>query len=108
MGNGARSGRGRVALAVPLLWLAAVAGAGAPLLGQAPALHWGALGLRGAGVNRLAVAAGGAAILWAGTLGDGIWKSLDGGVSWTRQQLAPRDGYYSVAADPVDPLTVYA
>jgi photosystem II stability/assembly factor-like uncharacterized protein len=106
-GNGSRCGRGWVALVLLGPWLSWMATA-APLVGETAALHWGALGLRGAGVIRLAPAAGGGGILWACTFGDGVWKSLDGGASWVQQQLAPRDGYFSVVADPVDPFTVYA
>jgi hypothetical protein len=137
MGNGSRCGRRRVTRLWFGLWCAGMAAqavvaappvagrdgrAGmeamlhspvgpprlAPLLGETPALRWGALGLRGAGVISLASAAGGGGVLWAYTFLDGVWKSPDGGVSWTQQPLGPRDGYFAVVADPADPLTVYA
>src|SRR5579864_2099149 len=90
------------------LWLSGMAAAAAPVLGATPPLRWGALPLRGSGVKGLALTAGGEGIVWACTAGDGVWKSLDRGRSWTQLGLTPLDGYRAVVTDPLDPYWVYA
>ncbi|HVR07286.1 MAG TPA: hypothetical protein VMW75_04510, partial [Thermoanaerobaculia bacterium] len=91
-----------------MLWLSGMAAVAAPVLGATPSLRWGALPLRGSGVMSLALTAGGEGIVWACTAGDGVWRSLDRGRSWTQQALTPLDGYRAVVTDPLDPYWVYA
>ncbi len=55
-------------------------------------------------------------ILWAwtthegGTYRDGLWRSTDGGLTWTQRHLAPENTVVEVLqllADPSDPQTLY-
>ena len=46
--------------------------------------------------------------LYAGTLGGGLWTSIDHGVTWQRQDGLEDDFVSAVTVDPVDIFTVYA
>jgi hypothetical protein len=47
--------------------------------------------------------------VYAGTQGNGVWKSTDGGDTWTRINKGMLDyDIHSLAVDPVDSQTVYA
>jgi photosystem II stability/assembly factor-like uncharacterized protein len=94
-----------------LKWVALILTfAAAGRLSAQPA-DWRPLGPAGGGVFALSPIPASAGSLWAGTTGTsgaGVWKSIDGGGSWVRMPLAAQGPSVTVAADPVDPLTVYA
>jgi len=47
-------------------------------------------------------------ILWVGSAGGGLWKSTDGGLTWTTgTDHLPTLGVTDIAFDPVDPSTMY-
>jgi photosystem II stability/assembly factor-like uncharacterized protein len=93
---------GAASAGAALLWCAA-----APAALAQPA-DWGLLGPRGGAVSSLAPVPAGAGAVWAGVAGHGLWRSVDGGVSWVGAPLPAAASFATVAADPIDPLTVYA
>jgi PKD repeat protein len=47
-------------------------------------------------------------IIWAGAPSGGLWKSTDGGTTWsTNTDLLPNLGVSSIAIDPIHPDTMY-
>ena len=62
--------------------------------------------LQGKGVQSIAVDPGNSDIIYAGTSGEGLWKSRDGGRTWERMNLAEAN-VTSVAISPSDG-SVYA
>jgi photosystem II stability/assembly factor-like uncharacterized protein len=62
--------------------------------------------LTGAGVQCLALDARQAGTIYAGSRGQGVWKSSDGGENWQNLNL-PQPDVFSVAVSPVDGV-VYA
>jgi len=62
--------------------------------------------LTGAGVQCLALDARQAGTIYAGSRGQGVWKSSDGGENWQNLKL-PQPDVFSVAVSPVDG-SVYA
>jgi photosystem II stability/assembly factor-like uncharacterized protein len=97
---------GALALSVSL---AASAAAGAPPRGAAGS--WYRYPLPGAEVKSLAADRALPGVFWAGTAQGGIYRSADGGVSWTSPPIgAPFPGYAvtSLATDPGRPGVVWA
>jgi photosystem II stability/assembly factor-like uncharacterized protein len=83
------------------------------LLATAPssfaASPWTPVGPPGGAVYGLSVDPKDANILYAGTFGGGIWKSKDGGASWTRLPGVPyQETVNAVAVSPADSRTVLA
>jgi photosystem II stability/assembly factor-like uncharacterized protein len=80
------------------------------LLVSAPALaSWTPLGPFGGTVTALAVDPGNPQVVYAGTFGRGLFKSLDAGETWTNQGPSAGDGFVtSLAIDPARPATLYA
>lgn len=73
-----------------------------------PSLNWTkGSGMVGVSVKSLAVAPTDGSVLYAGTGGQGIYRSTDRGLSWQATGLS--GGFvYSLAVHPTDPQTVYA
>lgn len=81
-----------------------------PDLAQPPAGPWQPVaGLFGGGVNSVAVSTKNPANLWAGTIGSGVFRSIDGGATWNP---AGKDldglNVSIVASDPKNDGTVFA
>jgi hypothetical protein len=67
-----------------------------------------ARGNLGGRVTSLAVAAGNSRIVFAGTAGGGVWRSIDGGHMWTPlSDQEPTLAVGAVAIDPLNDNTVY-
>jgi photosystem II stability/assembly factor-like uncharacterized protein len=71
--------------------------------------QWARAGLDGKIVTAIAVDPSNGSILYAGAQLDGLWKSVDGGVSWT----SARNGYagdiaVAIAVEPSSPAIVWA
>jgi photosystem II stability/assembly factor-like uncharacterized protein len=97
------------------LTLALVASASAPALPGSPprgaAGSWYRYPLPGAEVKSLVADPGLSGVFWAGTAQGGIYRSADGGVSWTSPSGgAPFPGYAvtSLATDPRRPGAIWA
>lgn len=68
-------------------------------------------------IGALAIAPSDPLIIWAGTgennsqrsvgYGDGVYRSIDGGVTWKNMGLKHSGHIGRIAIDPTDPLTVY-
>jgi photosystem II stability/assembly factor-like uncharacterized protein len=87
-----------------LSFLFVLASSNRPLSAQ-----WARSGLDGKIVTAIAADPSNASILYAGAQLDGLWKSVDGGVSWT----SARTGYtgdiaVAIAVEPSSPATVWA
>lgn len=91
--------------------LAAVA-ALAGLLLSTPLLAagaWTAIGPQGGPVDSLAIDPTNTQVLYAGAYGGGVWKTSDGGASWTRLDGVPaQQSVSAVALDPKNPKVVVA
>ncbi len=69
-------------------------------------------------IGSLAIQQSNPSVLWVGTgegnprnslnIGDGIFKSLDAGVTWKRMGLEKTKNIHRIVIDPNDPNTVYA
>jgi photosystem II stability/assembly factor-like uncharacterized protein len=98
----------------PAVLIAAVLGVSFPLTGSPPrgmAGSWYRYPLPGAEVKSLVADPGLPGVFWAGTAQGGIYRSADGGVSWTSPPSgAPFPGYAvtSLATDPARPGAVWA
>src|SRR5262249_39058384 len=46
--------------------------------------------------------------LYAGTFGEGVLKTTDGGMSWTAVNTGPTTDFLALAINPVTPSTLYA
>ena len=98
----------------PAVLIAAVLGVSFPLAGSPPrgmAGSWYRYPLPGAEVKSLVADPGLPGVFWAGTAQGGIYRSADGGVSWTSPPSgAPFPGYAvtSLATDPARPGAVWA
>ena len=87
---------------------AALLGAG-PYTAQAGVNVWSSLGPSGALVNALVADPATAGTLYAGTLTSGVFKSTDGGATWTIANTGLTNPDVSaLAADPSTPGTLYA
>ncbi len=87
--------------AIPVAWLLSLSGAGAG--------GWSAIGPRTARVTTLAVDPAQPSVLFAGTWGGGMYRSLDGGRSWRRSNAGLTDtDVIQVAISPHDPDTLLA
>jgi photosystem II stability/assembly factor-like uncharacterized protein len=64
-------------------------------------------GLTTLAINGLAVDPTNAQVAWA-TTDNGIWKTVNGGASWTLSYVEPSTPWYAIAVDPASPSTVYA
>ncbi len=83
-------------------------------------VHWRPIfdGQKTASIGALAVAPSDPNVIWAGTgeafirsnvsIGDGIYKSTDGGKSWERMGLEKTGRIGRIAIHPTDPDTVFA
>ena len=71
--------------------------------------EWTSLGLLGVDVQALAIDPLAPTTLYAGTGGEGVFKSIDGGASWSAMNngLTNTD-VFSLAIDPLAPGTLYA
>ena len=63
-----------------------------------------------AGVSRVVIDPMDPAVVYAGTLGKGVFKSSNGGLSWSDPSSGELDGInvHSLAIDPLTPSSVYA
>jgi photosystem II stability/assembly factor-like uncharacterized protein len=67
-------------------------------------------GLKNKNINALTMDPTNSSILYAGTIGEGVYKTIDGGLNW----FPINDGFpfgervYSLAIDPINPGIVYA
>ena len=87
--------------AISLVWFVS--------LGIAAAGGWSAIGPRTARVTTLAVDPALPSVLFAGTWGGGVYRSLDGGRSWRRSNAGLTDtDVIQVAISPHDPDTLLA
>lgn len=88
----------------------------AALLGWAVAapLHagsgfWSSLGPDGGPVGAVAVDPSNSRVVYAGSSQGGVWKSLDGGATWSRASRGLTDDrMVALAIDPLHPATLYA
>src|SRR5436305_9533483 len=70
---------------------------------------WQSIGPDGGTVSALAFAPSNPQVAYAGTLGGGIFRSGDGGASWTAASFGlKRQDIFSLAVDPRAPEAVYA
>src|SRR6266508_2539185 len=70
---------------------------------------WTSGGLTDLNVNALAIDPVTPATVYAGTYGGGVFKSVNGGVSWAAVNSGLTNlSVYALAIDPVTPATVYA
>jgi photosystem II stability/assembly factor-like uncharacterized protein len=73
------------------------------------ASDWRRAGLEGEIVTAVAVDPASSSTVWAGAQFSGIWKSLDGGATWTRSSAGyTGDITAFLIVDPVRPGTLYA
>jgi photosystem II stability/assembly factor-like uncharacterized protein len=77
------------------------------------AADWVPVGLPGATVNALAAASSDPRVVYAATWGSGVYRSTDGGRSWTRRNGSGATGLadynvFCLAVDPSNPAIVYA
>src|ERR1700742_1680283 len=98
-----RVGVGRRAF-VGLLSLGALAALSSP----AQALHWASIGPRSGGVSSLAAATGDSGALWAAAEGEGLWRSVDAGVTWQPIPTPQSSTAFGVVTDPSDPRVLYS
>ncbi len=76
---------------------------------SASAGSWKLLGPWAGGVHALAGDPSDPAILYAGTQAGGVFKTTDGGASWSLVgPTLPRSSVEAIAVDPSDPKRVYA
>ncbi|HEY5995662.1 MAG TPA: hypothetical protein VIU29_01510, partial [Candidatus Deferrimicrobiaceae bacterium] len=69
--------------------------------------HWSSIGPDGGYVRTLAVDAGKSTV-YAGTAAGGVYKSTDGGASWSAANRGLAELYgYPLVVDPAVPSTVY-
>ena len=69
---------------------------------------WTPIGLYGARIEALAVAPSNNAVIYAGAAGAGLYKSEDGGTTWTNVgDGLPSLEYDDIAVDPIDEAVVY-
>ncbi len=99
---------GRIARTAAAL-VVVLAGAGA---GARPAAagvdFWTPLGPDGGRIDALAVSPAQAGLLWAGSDGAGVYRSLDGGATWVRTSRGlPDTAVSALFADPQAPGTVW-
>lgn len=98
-----------------VLWNASVASSSGKMAAAAPQGDWTHIGpfdgnaLNGIGrVNCLTFHPNDPTILFAGAPAGGLWRSDDGGVTWsTNTDLLPNLGVSSIAIDPLHPDTMY-
>src|SRR5579864_8014871 len=89
-------------LAALLGWVAA-----APL--HAGSGFWSSLGPDGGPVGAVAVDPSNPRVVYAGSTQGGVWKSLDGGATWSRAGRGLTDDrMVALAVDPLHPSTLYA
>jgi hypothetical protein len=72
---------------------------------------WSNIGLIGKGVYTLEIDPINTSILYAGTNEDGVYKSINGGISWDQVYTGPGPGITSVrsiAIDQINPSILYA
>jgi photosystem II stability/assembly factor-like uncharacterized protein len=85
---------------------------GLSLFSLAPAARatpWRPIGPDGGIVETLAYAPSASQFAYAGTFGGGVFRSVDGGSSWTAANNGlPSLFVQSLAVDPIDPAVVYA
>lgn len=102
----ARATLARLAL---LSTVAAAAGMGLPSPAAAAVGAWSAIGPDGGAVAALAVDPADAQAVYAGTSRDGVFKSLDGGLTWSAANRGLPDlDVVALAIDPHRASTVYA
>ena len=70
---------------------------------------WKWIGPQGEIVRAVVVSHGNPAILYAGTEGRGVFKSMDAGENWSPASGGLTDGYvFALAMDPANPAILYA
>src|SRR5947199_1536853 len=77
-----------------------------PAASRAQAPHWTPLGPFGGSVQTLTVAASDPRTLYASLNAAGLFRSADGGLTWT--PIHPGSALSNVAVDPSRPATIYA
>ena len=70
------------ALRILLICASSLAGLGAPAVTSAGTNHWTSIGPEGGVVNALVVDVANTSVLYAGTAGGGVYKSVDGAATW--------------------------
>ncbi len=96
-----------LALSSAVAWLGVVAATGARASALS-AVEWSPVGPEGGGPSTLAVDPHDPDTVYAGTSNDGVYRSVDGGVSWDPLGDGPPDQIKSIAIDPSAPGTAYA
>lgn len=92
-----------------LVLAAALALASCPHSAHAGLNVWTSSGPDGAGVTALVVDPGASGTLYAGTAGNGVFKSIDRGATWREAKVGLGDiSIDSLAIDPAPPTTLYA
>lgn len=97
-------------LPVTIIASAALLGAAAPAGAALPPPAWTGNGPSGGSVSQLEIDPQHPATMYAGTLGAGVFKSLDGGGHWARASggLPPDTLVLQMELAPSEPSTVYA
>jgi photosystem II stability/assembly factor-like uncharacterized protein len=76
---------------------------------SAAAGPWSPIGPQGGPVDALALDPTNPQVLYAGAYGGGVWKSSDGGTSWTRLSgVPPQQSVEAIAVDPKSGKTILA
>jgi len=72
-------------------------------------LHWRPTSLKGKGITTIVQDPADAGVFWAGTEDDGIWRSANGGATWSQRNrgLAHRT-VYSILIDDRNPRLMFA
>jgi len=84
-------------------------GSGTAGLAYAGGNEWVATGLEGKAIRSLAIDPSAPATIYAGTWGNGVFKSADAGEKWTPVNTGITKALvYALAIDPTAPATVYA
>jgi photosystem II stability/assembly factor-like uncharacterized protein len=94
---------------VLLVGILALSSAGRPSVVSAGINVWTTNGPEGGNIKALAIDPSALATLYAGTYENGVFKSTDGGATWSPANTGLTDSFVlSLAIDPVTPATLYA
>ena len=80
-----------------------------PVVSNDISLTWAHIGPQGGTVTSVATVPSQPGVIYAGSWGSGVYKTLDGGKTWNLANIGLTNGYiYSLAVDPTNPNIIYA